>query len=340
MSGYEILMAMTAPSLPSPVHKDVVNAQVRLRDAIAATPVLRLPRLDDLAGASLWIKAENLQHNGAFKARGAYNTVAQMRADQLAKGLVTYSSGNHGLAVAWAATLFDLKATIFMPSNAPAIKIEAVKRFGAEVTLVGTTSLERQAAAQEHAQSTGAVIVEPFDHPHTIAGQGTAALELRQEVFAQTKGGGLDQLFVPVGGGGLIAGACLAFDGSDTQIIGVEAEGCDSLNQSLASGSIVTVQPNASIADGLKPSRVGEIPFAICRERVAASGVVSDEDLGKALVRLLLWGKTLVEPSGAAALALALTSSRPGAQVGVILSGGNIAPAVLRDLLTKYGDKL
>jgi threonine dehydratase len=331
---------MTAPSLTLPVHKDVVNAQVRLRDAIAVTPVLRNAQLDEMAGANLWIKAENLQHNGAFKARGAYNTVAQLRPEELAKGLITYSSGNHGQAVAWAATLFDLRAKVFMPTTAPAIKVDVVKRFGAEVVLVGTTSLERQAAAREEATSTGAVIIEPFDHPHTIAGQGTASLELRQEVFAQTKGKGLDQIFVPVGGGGLIAGACLAFEGTDTQIIGVEAKGCDSLNQSLATGSIVSVPPGPSIADGLKPTRVGELNFAICKDRVAASAILTDEDLGKALVRLLLWGKTLVEPSGAAALAAALTSSRPGAQVGVILSGGNIAPDALSSLIRKYGNKL
>lgn len=331
---------MTAPSARLPTHKDVVNAQVRLRDAIATTPVLRNARLDEMAGASLWIKAENLQHNGAFKARGAYNTVAQMRPEELARGLITYSSGNHGQAVAWCASLFDLKAKIFMPTNAPKIKIDAVKRFGAEVVLVGTTSIERQKAAQEESTATGGVIIEPFDHPHTIAGQGTAALELRQEVYAQRKGKGLDQLFVPVGGGGLIAGACLAFEGTDTQIIGVEAKGCDSLNQSLATGSIVPVTPGPSIADGLKPTRVGELNFAICRERVAASAILTDEDLGKTLVRLLLWGKTVVEPSGAAALAAALTSSRPGAQVGVILSGGNVAPGILRDLLGKYGSKL
>jgi threonine dehydratase len=331
---------MTPLSRPLPVHKDVVNAQVRLRDAIATTPVLRNERLDSMAGASLWIKAENLQHNGAFKARGAYNTVAQLRPEELAKGLVTYSSGNHGLAVAWCASLFDLRAKIFMPTNAPAVKIEAVKRFGAEVILVGTTSLERQAAAHEDVATSGAVIIEPFDHPHTIAGQGTASLELRQEVFEQTRGKGLDQLFVPVGGGGLIAGACLAFEGTDTQIIGVEAKGCDSLNQSLASGSIVSVTPGPSIADGLKPTRVGEMNFAICRERVAASAIVTDEDLGNAVVRLLLWGKTLVEPSGAAALAAALKSARPGANVGVILSGGNIAPESLRSLIGQYGSKL
>ncbi len=336
----EILLPMRAPSHPLPVHKDVINAQVRLRDAVVATPVLRNAQLDAVAGAKLWLKAENLQHNGAFKARGAYNTVAQLRPEELAKGLVTYSSGNHGQAVAWSAAIFDLKAKIFMPTTAPAVKIEAVKGLGAEVVLVGTTSLQRQSAAREEALSTGAVVIEPFDHPHTIAGAGTASLELRQEVFAQTKGKGLDQLYVPVGGGGLIAGACLAFEGTDTQIIGVEAKGCDSLNQSLANGSIVPVTPGPSIADGLMPTRVGELNFAICKERVAASAIMTDEDLGKALVRLLLWAKTLVEPSGAAALAAALASSRPGAHVGVILSGGNVAPDVVSDLIGKYGSKV
>ena len=317
-------------------YDDIVLAQGRIADTVRATPVLRNQLLDDLAGAELWLKAENLQHVGAFKARGAFNTVAQLSPEQLQRGLVTYSSGNHAQAVAWVAQQFAVKARIFMPTNAPAVKVAAVKHLGAEIVSVGTTSLQRQAAALEYAKESGAIIIEPFDHPHTIAGQGTASLELKEQVFARTKGKSLDQLFVPVGGGGLIAGACLAFAGSDTEVIAVEPTTCDSMNQSISAGHVVAVEPGPTIADGLKPTKVGQLNFEICKEHLTSCVTVEDEELSRALVQLLLWGKTLVEPSGAAALAAALKGARVGGRVGVILSGGNLAPEQVLSLVERY----
>ncbi len=318
-----------------PTTADLLSAQERLEPHLLPTPVICNPRLDEVAGAELWIKAENLQHIGAFKARGALNTVAQLPAQTAAKGLVTYSSGNHAQAVAWVAKRFALKATIFMPTNAPSVKVAAVRRMGAEVVMVGTTSLERQSAALDFAGKTGAFIIEPFDHAHTIAGQGTAALELQQEVASRC-GAALDEVFVPIGGGGLAAGACLAFAGSQTEVIGVEPEGCNSMQQSLAAGHVVSVEPGPTLADGLRPTRVGELNLAICKQHLREVLTVNDDELGLSLVRLLLWAKILVEPSGAAALAAALRSARKGARVGVILSGGNMAASTLVELLGKH----
>lgn len=322
-----------------PTLSDLLSAQERLAPYLLSTPVVRHLLLDQVAGAELWLKAENLQHVGAFKARGAINTVIQLSSEQRAKGLTTYSSGNHAQAVAWVAKRFHLKATIFMPTNAPNVKLAAVQRLGAKVVMVGTTSLERQSAAMEFASESGAFVIEPFDDARTIVGQGTAALELQQEVAARC-GGALDQVFVPIGGGGLAAGTCLAFAGSQTEVIGVEPENCNSMQRSLRAGMVVSVEPGQTLADGLRPTRAGELPLAICREYLREVLTVDDAELGLSLVRLLLWAKILVEPSGAAALAAALRSSKQGARVGVILSGGNMSAATLSELLTTYAGQV
>lgn len=334
---YEILCEVTDRPLSLPTRNQALSAQQRLRGKVYVTPVLRNYELDEECGSQLWLKAENMQRVGAFKARGAYNAISQLPADKLSMGITTYSSGNHAQAVAWAARGFRLKATIFMPTNAPAIKLAAVKAMGAEVVSVGTTSLERKEAAEKFSQETGATIIEPFDHPHTIVGQATASLELQQEVAARTNGAVLDQLFVPVGGGGLIAGACLAFEGSPTEIIAVEPEGCSSMKASLEAGQVVPMEPGPTLADGLKPTRVGELNFAIAKDRLTEAITVTDTEIGEALVKLLLATKTLVEPSGAAALAGALRHAERGKRVGIILSGGNVDPATLASLLRTHG---
>jgi threonine dehydratase len=309
---------------------DVVAAAERLRGKVVRTPVLRCAALDALAGAELYLKAENLQYVGAFKARGAQHAVARLSDAERARGVITYSSGNHAQAVALAAMRHGIDAEIFMPVDAPPIKRAAVEAMSATVELIGTTSTERHAAAVERAGHSGAVIIEPFDHPDTVAGQGTATLELLDEV------GTLDALVVPVGGGGLIAGACLACEGTATRIYAAEPAGCDAMGQSLAAGERVTVDPGPTLGDGLKPSRVGELNFAIARERLAGSFTVDDDELGRTLVRLLMWSKVLVEPSGAAALAVALRGDIEGDRIGVLLSGGNIGPEQLRALTERY----
>jgi threonine dehydratase len=313
----------------------VEGAATRLAGHVVRTPVLRSPALDEIAGAELWLKAENLQHIGAFKARGAMNAALQLDPEVRARGLVTYSSGNHAQAVALAARRLGVPALITMPLDAPAIKLEAVRALGARVILAGTTSLERRARAIELAEADGAAIIEPFDHPHTIAGQGTATLELQAQV-RELGGEPLEALVVPCGGGGLLAGACLAADAA-IAIHGVEPVGCDSLGRSLAAGAVVEVAPGPTLADGLKPSRIGELNFEVIKDRIAGALTVTDDELGRALVALLLAAKILVEPSGAAALAAALRGL-PGSprRIGVILSGGNVAPERVADLLKTH----
>lgn len=311
---------------------EVVAAARRLGDRVRRTPVLRSDALDAAAGAKLWLKAECLQLVGAFKARGAQHAVMRLEPGVRARGVVTYSSGNHAQAVALAARRHGIPAEIVMPVDAPAIKRRAVEALGARIHLVGTTSTQRREAAMAIAARTGATVIEPFDDDDVIAGQGTATLELVDEA------GPLDALLVPVGGGGLIAGACLACEGTATRIYAVEPVGCDAMGRSLAAGERVVVDPGPTIADGLKPSQVGERNFAIARARVAGALTVTDEEIGRALVALLMAAKVLVEPSGAAALAAALRGGLPGSpeRVGVILSGGNVAPATLADLLARH----
>jgi len=321
----------------APTREDVLAAADRLAGQIVRTPVIRSAALDRLAGAELWLKAESLQHVGAFKARGALNAVALLDPEARRRGIITYSSGNHAQAVALAARRHGITADIFMPVDAPRIKLAAVEELGARVVLVGTTSPERHEAALARQAETGAAIIEPFDHPHTIAGQGTATLELLEE--ADAAGIELDAILVPVGGGGLLAGACLAAEGRAVAMHGVEPVGCDSMRRSLAAGKIVPVDPAPTLADGLKPTRVGEHTFAIARRRVTACHTVDDTELAAAVAHLALRAKLVVEPSGAAPLALAL---RPGAlpgsrRIGLILSGGNVEPERLSEILARAG---
>jgi threonine dehydratase len=318
----------------APVREDVLAAAARLRGQVVRTPVVRAAALDRLAGAELWLKAESLQHIGAFKARGALNAVAQLDDEIRRRGIITYSSGNHAQAVALAASRYRIAADIFMPVDAPRIKLEAVREMGARVVLVGTTSPERHQAALARQAETGAAIIEPFDHPHTIAGQGTATLELLEE--ADAAGVALDALIVPVGGGGLLAGACLAAQGRAIAVHAVEPVGCDSMGQSLAAGSVVAVDPAPTLADGLKPTRVGQLTLALAAAAGVTAHTVDDRELSAALAHIALRAKLVVEPSGAAGVALALrTGALPGAprRIGVILSGGNISPERMAELL-------
>lgn len=333
------------PGEPALTRADVVAAAERLCGYVRPTPALHVEALDELAGAELWLKAENMQYMGAFKARGAMHATMRLSEAERKKGLITYSSGNHAQAVALAAHRFGVPAIIAMPEDAPQVKVDAVRGLGARIEFAGTTSLHRKKRAFELQAETGGAIIEPFDHPDIIAGQGTATLELLAEVQERT-GSALDALIVPVGGGGLIAGACLACEGTDVHIYSAEPVTCNALARSLAAGERVPVEPGPTIADGLKPTLIGERNFAVAKSRVAGSYTVSDEEIARALVTLLVRGRVLVEPSGAAALAVALRGQLPGQppeesndrrqRVGVILSGGNLAPALVSELICKY----
>lgn len=313
---------------------DVRNAAERIAGRVVRTPVLRHRALDEAAGVELFLKAENLQHIGAFKARGAIHAVGRLEPSERARGVITFSSGNHAQAVALAARSYETKATIVMPTDAPRIKVAGVRELGAEVEFAGTTSDERRTRALELAEQTGAAVVQPFDHPHIVAGAGTATLELLDEM-----GEPPDVLLVPVGGGGLIAGACLAVEDTSVSVHSVEPESCDSMAQSLAAGTRVPVQPGATLGDGLKPVTVGDLNFSIARERVEGTHLVDDDDMARALVKLLIRAKVLAEPSGAAGLAVALRRQLGPSvrRVGVLLSGGNVEPKLVADLVGRHG---
>ena len=326
----------------------VRDAAKRLAGRVWSTPVLRSPALEALAGRALFLKAENLQRIGAFKARGAMHAVLRLAEDRRARGIITYSSGNHAQAVALAAREFGVPAWIAMPVDAPAIKVAGVRALGAEIVFAGTTSDERQRAALELQARHGATIIEPFDDPDIITGQATATLELCEHVLACT-GEPLDALVVPVGGGGLIAGAALVTAALGIPLFSAEPATCNAMARSLAAGERVAVAPGPTLADGLKPTRVGALNFAVVSRTISAAFEVDDLELGRALVRLLMNAKALVDPSGAAALAVALRGPAdrtahdprggfPGRRVGVLLSGGNVSPALVAELLTRHAD--
>ncbi len=331
------------------MNLDDVRAAARYLDGrVRRTPALQSPALDVIAGAELWLKAENLQHVGAFKARGALYTLSRLDPAILARGVITASSGNHGQAVAYAAKSFGIEATIAMPVDAPRVKVEGVRALGATVVFAGTTSDDRRRAAEEMSERTGSVVIESFEHPDTIAGQGSAILEFFEQVAEATEGGRLDALIVPVGGGGLLAGACLVAKDAGVPVYSAEPATCDAFARSFEAGERVAVLPGPTIADGLKPVRIGSLNWQIAGPVVAGVFRVEDAELGQAMIQLLLGAKILVEPSGAAALAVALRRAlaiqsvaaedrdRPP-RIGVLLSGGNVSPELLAELLPRYG---
>jgi threo-3-hydroxy-L-aspartate ammonia-lyase len=328
-----------APARALPRHEDLQRARELLRGRVLRTPLLRSRALDAIAGAELFLKAESLQKVGAFKARGALVAALSLDEADRRRGLVTFSSGNHGQAVALAALELGVQADIVMPTDAPKVKVDAVRALGARVHFAGTTSDERKRLALELAQERGAVVVPPFDDARVIAGQGTATLELLEQ--AAEEGAELDAVVVPVGGGGLLAGACLACEGTATLVYAVEPSAASAFAESLAAGERVLVQPGATIADGLKPVQIGALNFEVARTRVAGALLVDDAEIGQALVDLLFAAKLLVEPSGAAALAAALEHKLPGSpqRIGVLLSGGNVAPDRLAGLLERHAPR-
>jgi threonine dehydratase len=306
--------------------QDLRDAAERVRGLARRTPVLDLT---DVAGRSLILKCEHHQPGGAFKIRGASNMVASLSPDALKRGVITYSSGNHGQAVALAAQRIGAPAVIVMPTTAPAIKVAGVKRFAGEVILEGKTSMDRLARAQSEAAARGLTMVPPFDHAMVIAGQGTCGLEILDQVPA------VGTVVVPVGGGGLLSGvaAAIKLTRPSVHVIGVEPAGAAKMSASLAAGHPVTLDTTSSIADGLMPVRPGDLTFAHARRFVDAVVTVTDEQIAKAALWLFHEAKQVVEPSGAATTAAVLNGliTTPGPVV-VIVSGGNISPETLAAL--------
>ncbi len=317
-----------------PNFDDILAAHSRIAGHIVRTPMLRYPLLDELTGGIILIKAEPLQRTGSFKLRGATNAVLCLSEAQRAAGVVTHSSGNHGQALACAAAASGVHATVFMPADAPRIKVESTRRWGADIVHYDRVRDDREALATGHADRTGAVLVPPFDHPDVIAGQGTLALELAQDAPAP-----MDALLVCTGGGGLIAGSALAMGGVSpaTEVIAVEPEGWDDTARSLAAGTRLANPPGGSaLCDALMTARPGELTFAINRARLAGAVAVSDGNVLAAMAWAFTHLKLVVEPGGAVALA-ALLAGRfvaRGRTVGVVLSGGNVDPAVFARALS------
>ncbi|MEV1318305.1 pyridoxal-phosphate dependent enzyme [Micromonospora arborensis] len=317
------------------VRADVEEAVRWLAGRVVRTPVLRSPVIDGLAGARVLLKAENLQDGGSYKMRGALRAVGRL-ATAGHTGVIAQSTGNHAVAVALAARQHGLAATVVLPVDAAPTKVDRARAAGARVVLAGTGVEERVAVANGLSAESGHPVVDAYDHPDVIAGQGTASLELIEE--AERLGTPLDVLVVPVGGGGGVAGACLAAAGTGIEVYGVEPAGCDSLARSLAAGARVPVTPAPTIADGLRPSCVGELPFAIVRDALRGVVRVGDDEIGAAFRLILMELKVLAEPSGAAGLAGALRLAPEAARqrtIGVVLTGGNVEATLVARLMAQ-----
>ena len=305
---------------------EIKEAASRVRVIARVTPLLDV---STLAGRPLLLKCESLQPGGAFKIRGAYNMVAQLSPEQRARGVVTYSSGNHGQAMALAARELGAPAVVVMPTTAPQIKVEGARAFGAEVIFAGTTSVERRARAEEEAAARGLTMVPPFDHELIVAGAGTLGLELLEQRPD------VETVLVPVGGGGLLAGVAAAIKQSNpaVRVIGVEPAGADAMKQSLERGAPVTLPKTESIADGLMPVRPGDITFAHAQKFVDQVVTVTDDQIIDAVLWLFSKAKIVAEPSGAATVAAALfgTIECAGPLIAII-SGGNMGREKLEEL--------
>jgi len=311
---------------------DVRAAAARIEGRVLRTPVLR----GGVGDVELLCKAESLQPTGAFKLRGAFSLMSTLPADT--RGVVAHSSGNHAQAVAWAARALGLSAVIVMPDDAPEVKRARTEALGAEIIRVGSDSDERVRRADELAKARDLVLVPPYDDLRVAAGQGTAALELLEEI------GSLQRFYAPVGGGGLMAGCATVVAAlcPDAEIVGVEPEDADDTRRSLAAGERIAVPPPRTLADGLRVRQPGALTFPILREHVARIETVSDAELLATMGWALEQLRIVLEPSGAASLAVALRDARAirsaaietargstASRWGVLLSGGNVDPALL-----------
>ena len=314
-----------------PAHDQVGPSDVRaaadvLQGVALRTPVESSRALSALAGGPVLLKCENLQRAGSFKIRGAYVRMSRMTNAEKARGVVAASAGNHAQGVALAAKLLGVRATVYMPVGAALPKVAATQEYGAEVRTAGTSVDEALEAARDHAASTGAVLIHPFDHVDVVAGQGTIALEILEQVPD------VRTIIVPVGGGGLAAGvvAALGDEHPDVRVVGVQAAGAASYPASLSAGRPIPAARLATMADGIAVGRPGDVPFTLLRDHHVEVRTVSEEDLSRALLLMAERAKMLVEPSGAAGVAALMAGGAPVETPAVIvLSGGNIDPLVL-----------
>ncbi len=314
-----------------PTSDDVIAAAARLRGQVVHTPMLRNPLLDQLSGGTILLKPECLQRTGSFKLRGATNALLRLDAAQRAAGVVAFSSGNHGQGLACAAASLGIPVTVFMPADAPQVKVESTRRWGAEIIHFDRATADRAALTEAHAARTGASVIPPFDHADVIAGQGSLALELVADAAAA--GLSMDAFLVCTGGGGMVAGCALALATASpaTRVFAVEPEGSDDTLRSLASGQREGNSPGGSVlCDALLSAMPGEMTFAINRARLAGGLVVSDAEVLAAMRFAFSHLKLVVEPGGAVGLAAVLAGKvdTRGRTVGLVLSGGNVDAAV------------
>jgi threonine dehydratase len=324
---------MTNANTDLPTFHAVRAAAERLHGTAHRTPVLTSRTLDARVGARVFVKCENLQRGGAFKFRGAYNAVSLLSEAERRAGVLTFSSGNHAQAVALTGKLLGVRTAVVMPEDAPAAKVAATRGYGAEVILYDRARDSREEIARRLSGERGMALIPPYDHPDVVAGQGTAALELLEEV------GPLDALFAPCGGGGLLSGTALAARGvaPGCRVVGVEPERADDATRSFRTGELHTVHNPDTIADGLRTPSLGRVTFPLVRENVDEMRTVSEAEIVESMRFLWTRMKLVVEPSGAVSLAPLLSGAPElgGKRVGVILSGGNVDLAVACELFAK-----
>ncbi|GBQ00341.1 threonine ammonia-lyase [Streptomyces spongiicola] len=309
---------------------DVRGAQKMLSGVARLTPMEGSRHLSGLVGSPVHLKCENLQRTGSFKLRGAYVRISGLRPEERAAGVVAASAGNHAQGVALASSLLGVRSTVFMPKGAPLPKVAATRDYGADVRLHGHVVDETLAAAQEYAHRTGAVFIHPFDHPDIIAGQGTVGLEILEQCPE------VRTIVVGLGGGGLAAGIAVAVKAlrPDVRLIGVQAEGSAAYPPSLAAGRPVSIESPATMADGIRVGRPGDVPYALVEELVDEVRTVPEDALSSALLLCLERAKLVVEPAGASPVAALLSDPQAyGGPVVAVLSGGNVDPLLMQRVL-------
>ena len=317
---------------------DIEAAAGRIAGVAIRTPLLESPALNERMGARILIKPETLQRVGAFKFRGAYNRLSQLTADEMTRGVVAFSSGNHAQGVALAARLLDTPAVIAIPSDAPGVKVAATRGYGAQIRFYDRASEDREAIAADLARQRGAIIVPAFDDPHVIAGQGTVGLEIADQ--ARALGASLDLVIGPIGGGGLMSGIGMAMRARQptARIVGVEPEGFDDTRRSLAAGARTGAPPCArSLCDALEAPMPGRLTFPILQRTLSAVVTVSDAEVAEAMRYAFDVLKLVVEPGGSVALAALLAGKlQVEAQTAaIVLSGGNVDPELFRRVLAR-----
>ena len=322
------------PDIVLPTADDVRAAAERLRGVAHRTPVMASRTLDALTGATVFLKCESFQRGGAFKLRGAYNAISRLSTEERARGVLTYSSGNHAQAVALSGRLLGVSTVVVMPEDAPGAKIDGTRGYGAEVVLYDRHSRSREEIAGELQRERGMVIIPPYDHPDVVAGQGTAALELIDQA------GPLDVVMTPCGGGGLLSGTALAAKSVSpgVRVIGVEPELADDATRSFRTGTLQTVHNPPTIADGLRTPSLGRYTFPLVRAHVDEMRTATEQGIVEAMRFLWTRMKLVIEPSGAVPIAALLADPEAfrGLRVGIVISGGNVDLAAACALFAQF----